>query len=120
MKAKRVHVDYLRDMLDATEKAIRFTTKMDFTAFAADDKTVFAVVRALEILGEAAKKIPKSVRDRCSDLPWRAIAGIRDKLIHEYFGVNLQVVWQTVQDDLPSLHTALTRLLADIGEDESP
>lgn len=114
MKRKRVYLDYLRDMLDATEKALRFTTGMTFPAFIEDDKTAFAVVRALEVLGEAAKKVPKSVRDRYPGLPWRAMAGIRDKLIHEYFGVNLQVVWQTVQEDLPSAKKTLAHIVTDL------
>jgi uncharacterized protein with HEPN domain len=118
MTRKRIYLDYLRDMLDATEKALRFTAGMTFSRFIEDDKTAFAVVRALEVLGEAAKKVPKSVRDRYPDLPWRAMTGIRDKLIHEYFGVNLQVVWQTIQEDLPSAKKALARMVTDLQRED--
>ena len=80
---------------------------MTYEQFAGDAKTVFAVVRALEIIGEATKKLPQSVRDRYPKVPWREMAGIRDKLIHDYFGVNLAVVWKTVIEDLPGLRSAI-------------
>ena len=111
MSRPRVHLDYLRDMLDSAEKAILFVGGMDFKQFAQDDKTVFAVVRAIEIIDEAARKIPKEFREKYGDIPWRDIAGTRDKLIHEYFGVNLSVVWRTVQEDLPILVVQLRKAL---------
>jgi len=116
MKRRREYVDYLEDMMDALEKAQRFSEGMDSVQFNADEKTVFAVVRALEILGEAAKKIPRAVRHRHPNVPWREIAGMRDKLVHEYFGVNLDVVWKTVQEDLPQIKGSLEAVLREIGE----
>ena len=105
--------DYLADVVDAMRKAMHFTEGMDYAAFAVDDKTTFAVIRALEIVGEATKKIPESVRVLHSDIPWRAMSGMRDKLIHDYTGVNLEVVWRTVQQDLPALCARLEPLLDD-------
>ena len=76
---------------------------MNGDEFHGDEKTVFAVIRALEITGEAAKKIPNEIRNKYTTIPWREITGMRDKLIHDYFGVNLQLIWKTVQHDLPEL-----------------
>jgi uncharacterized protein with HEPN domain len=76
VKARRDYSDYLRDILDAVEKIQRFTQGMTFAQFASDDKTVFAAIRGLEIIGEAAKRLPRSLRDRCPQVPWRAITGI--------------------------------------------
>lgn len=70
---------------------------MPFEEFAEDEKTAYAVVRALEVAGEASKQIPQEVRDRHREAPWRDVAGMRDKLIHHYFGVDLRAVWKTVQ-----------------------
>ena len=108
------YTDYLQDILYAVERAESFTEGMDFAAFEADEKTAFAVVRALEIVGEAAKKIPPEVRQRYSDLPWREMAGMRDKLSHDYFGVDLRRVFETVRQDLPPLRTSLEKILQDI------
>jgi uncharacterized protein with HEPN domain len=90
---------------------------MNFDTFTGDDKTVFAVIRALEIVGEAAKRVPQDVRDRYPDVPWRSIAGMRDKLIHEYMVVNLAVVWKTATEDLPQLAPAIRNILLEMGKD---
>lgn len=111
MKAKREFLDYLRDIQEALEKIDEFTRGMNFEAFARDDKTSFAVIRALEIVGEAAKKIPKSVRSRYPVVPWQDMAGMRDKLIHDYFGVDLRVVWKTLQIELPPLKSILDQII---------
>jgi uncharacterized protein with HEPN domain len=111
MKDGREYVDYLQDILDAIVKAEQFIEGMNFGSFCEDDKTVFAVVRALEIIGEATKKIPDKVRDNYPNLPWREMAGLRDKLAHDYFGVNLDVVWKTVTDDLPKLKSGVSSVV---------
>ena len=111
MKAKREYLDYLKDIQDALEKIENFTAGQDFESFVKDDKTTFAVIPALEIIGEAAMKVPKSVRRRYSNLPWQDMAGMRDKLIHDYFGVDLQVVWKTLQIDLPPLKRVIEEII---------
>lgn len=100
---KRTHEDYLQDMLDNAEKALDFVGSMELDQFFEDEKTSYAVVRALEIIGEAARKIPEDVRANIPELQWREISGMRNKLTHEYFGVNMKVVWRTVREDLPPL-----------------
>jgi uncharacterized protein with HEPN domain len=92
MTTKRITVDYLRDMVDAAEKIGQFIEGMDYKRFMDDSKTAFAVIRALEMIGEAARKMSEPIKKEYSEIPWREITGIRDKLIHDYFGVNLEVV----------------------------
>lgn len=113
MSSERTHVDYLDDMLAAMAKVASFITGMTFEEFAKDDKTAFAVVRGLEIVGEAAKQIPAAVRDTYPAVPWRAMAGMRDKLTHNYFGVNLIVVWKTATEDLPALEPEIRRIVVE-------
>lgn len=108
---KRVYDDYLRDMLENAEKARSFVKGMDYDDFRRDDKAVYAVIRALEIIGEAARQIPEDVRGAHPEIQWREIMGMRNKLTHEYFGVNTEVVWKTVQEDLPLIIPALQKMV---------
>jgi uncharacterized protein with HEPN domain len=106
-------LDYIDDMLDAISKIRTFLAGFDFETFAKDDKTQFAVIRALEIIGEASKKIPDNIKIIYSDVPWREIAGMRDKLIHDYFGIDLDVVWKTTVEDIPSVLDSLKQIKQD-------
>lgn len=83
---KRVYTDYLRDMRDNAEKAMDFVEGIDFEEFKRDDKSVYAVIRAVEIIGEAARNIPEEIRRKYPEIPWREITAMRNKLSHEYFG----------------------------------
>ncbi len=111
MKSPRDYTVYLQDMLHAAEKACLFVSGIEHTDFQKNEEKVFAVIRALEIIGEAAKHVPEAVQQEYPDVPWRSIAGTRDKLIHAYFDVHVQRVWTTVKQDLPPLITALKRIL---------
>jgi uncharacterized protein with HEPN domain len=115
VKTERNPADYLADILDASGKISNFISGLDPAQFAADEKTFFAVIRGLEIIGEAARKIPPSVREKYPQIPWREITGMRDKLIHDYMGVNVTVVWKTVTEDLLALEPKLRQMLNELG-----
>jgi uncharacterized protein with HEPN domain len=120
MKPKREYTDYLRDILDAAEKVMRFVAGVTPEAFEANEEKVYAVTRGLEIIGEAAKNIPRQVQARYPEVPWRAIAGMRDKIAHDYFGLNLRRLWETVRQDIPPLQAAVARMLEDVEKGGSP
>jgi len=101
---------YLDEILAAILRIREFIEKMDFEAFAADRKTQDAVVRNLEIIGEAARALPDEIKQKASDVEWRKITGLRNVLIHEYFGVNLSIVWDIVCNKLDTLYTACEKL----------
>jgi uncharacterized protein with HEPN domain len=111
--------DFVQDILVAAQLAREFVADFDFAEFQKDDKTAFAVVRALEIVGEATKRVPQKVRDRFPNIPWRSMAGIRDKLIHDYENVNLEVVWKSVNEDLAALIPQIELLLSNLRADDA-
>ena len=94
---------YLDDMIEAIRAIREYTGGMTFESFAADRKTVDAVVRNLEIIGEAARNLPDEIKDNNADIEWRKIVGLRNLLIHEYFGISKPVVWDIVQNKLDLL-----------------
>ena len=97
----RDYILYLEDILRAIEAIKDFIKGMSFNDFEADDKTSSAVIRKLEIIGEATKKIPTQIRDKYPNVPWKTMARLRDVLIHGYFGVDLNIVWDAIKKDLP-------------------
>lgn len=89
---------------------------MEFEGFIKDKKTINAVVRSLETIGEAAKKIPDSIKEKCLQIPWKRMAEMRDKLIHEYWGVDLEIVWEVIKRELPQAKPLVQKVLEDMGE----
>ncbi len=110
----REEIDYLRDILDNIDIASEFVSNLTYEQFREDQRTIYAVTRAIEIVGEATKNISPTLRDRYPTIPWRSIAGMRDKVIHEYFGVNYQILWDTVQQDFPVLKKTISRIVSDL------
>jgi len=117
MRRRRDYTDYLRDMLEFAGTACDIVQGVSFDDFGRNREKMLAVVRALETIGEAAKNVSPGMRRRCPEVPWRDIVGMRNKLIHQYFGVDLQVVWKTVHEDLPPLRVAIARMLQDLERD---
>ncbi len=102
---------FLKDILKSTEKIEKYTHKLTRKEFFQKDETQDAVIKRLEIIGEAVKNIPGKIRNKYSIIPWKKVAGMRDILIHEYFGINLERVWTTIKKDLPKLKKQIEKIL---------
>jgi uncharacterized protein with HEPN domain len=102
---------FLRHILDAINKIQGYTKGMDYEGFRTSSLVQDGVIRQLEIMGEATKNLSQEIREKHPDIPWKDIAGMRDKLIHQYFGVDIAGVWDTAEQDIPTLKSNLIKLL---------
>ncbi len=109
----REYSQYLEDILEAIARIEEYTGGMSFEEFAEERMTQDAVVRNLEIIGESVKNIPEEVKRERSDIEWRKIAGLRDILIHAYFGIDIEIVWDIVKSELPPLREKIEEMLFD-------
>lgn len=107
----RVYTDYIQDVLDSIKEIEEFVSDEKYEIFVKDRKTINAVIRSLEVIGEAVKNLPKDIKVRYPNIPWSKMSGMRDKIIHEYFGVDLEIVWQTIKQDLPKVRPLIEKVL---------
>jgi uncharacterized protein with HEPN domain len=114
---KRDYRLYIDDILEAVEKIEKYVMGLTFNQFAQNSMIIDAVIRNFEIIGEATKNIPEEVRKKYPDIPWKEMAGMRDKLAHEYFGVVLEVVWETMKKRLPDLKTLIQKVSKEMNKE---
>jgi len=105
---------FIKDIYDAIQHIKAFVGTMKRKEFLADEKTKSAVAFKIENIGEAAKNIPKEIKAKYKGLPWKDMAGMRDKITHFYFGINYRVVWSVVKKELPAIEPAIAKMLSDL------
>jgi uncharacterized protein with HEPN domain len=110
--SKREPAILLEDIRTAIAKIERYTAGLDKPAFLRDEKTADAVVRNLEIVGEAVRQLPEPWKDQHPDIPWSQMAGLRNRIVHDYMAVDLELVWNIIQDSLPDLRAQLGKIQA--------
>jgi len=112
--SKRTFIALLQDILDETKKIEAFTKNLNYKQFSNDTKTQYAVARSLEIIGEAVKKLPNDLKTEYHQIEWKKIAGLRDILIHDYFGINYKILWDITQNQVPDLRDKIKKISKDI------
>jgi len=114
---RRDYKSYLNDILDAIDRIEKYTEKLSIDDFSESNLYQDAVVRNLEIIGEAVKHIPNNLRDKYTDIEWKKIAGLRDILAHMYFGIDIEIVWDVIQNKIPELKEQINLILLKIKKD---
>ncbi len=109
----REYLDFIEDILDGMNKADVLIEEMSYSQFESDFRTNFAVVRALEIIGEAVKRLPEELCQKYPNIPWKGKAGMRDRIIHGYDNVDLRIVWDVVKQDIPKIKPQISKILTD-------
>ncbi len=115
---KRDYQLFVKDIIAAMESIEVFVGNMTLEELKADEKTSSAVIRKFEIIGEATKHVPDKIRDKYKDIPWKSMAGMRDRLIHAYFGIDYKLVWPAIKTDIPNLKPKLKKVLSDLEKEK--
>jgi uncharacterized protein with HEPN domain len=116
MPEKRRDEAYLKDIREAMQRILTYTESLSYEAFMQDIRTQDAVIRNLEVIGEATKNLSFALRDAHSHIPWRSMAGMRDRLIHDYFGINYDIVWTVAENEVPGLLPQIERILTEMED----
>lgn len=111
---ERDYGSYIEDIIEHMIYAEEFVKDLTFEEFVNDKKTILSVTKCIEVVGEATKHVPDSVREKYPEIPWKDMAGIRDRLVHGYFKVNLEIVWMTVTQEFPELRPKMEKVLNNI------
>jgi uncharacterized protein with HEPN domain len=106
---------YLEDILVSLGRLQTLTSGMSYDGFAKDLTKQEAVIRNLEIIGEASRKVPEAVRSAYPEVDWAGLTALRNILIHEYFGIDLEIIWDIIQNELPPLDTQINKILSELG-----
>ncbi len=115
MKKKSSRI-FVEDILEAMDKIERYTTDLTYESFTKNELVVDAVIRNLEIIGEASRNTPENVRDKYHDIPWKRMIGLRNIAIHEYFGIDLSIIWQIITRNLPETKPIIIKMLKGFHE----
>jgi uncharacterized protein with HEPN domain len=105
---------YLDDIIENINDAELFIKGMTYQEFMEDKRTVNAAIRSIEVIGEATKHVPQDIRNKRRDIPWKDMAGMRDKCIHGYLGIDYEVVWTSIKDELPEIRPKIKSLLVEL------
>src|SRR3990167_5835990 len=114
---KRDNKLFVKDIIEAMVSIEKFVGKMTLEELKKDEKTSSAVIRKFEIIGEAAKYMPNNVKEKYKDIQWKSMAGMRDRLIHAYFGIDYALVWSAIKTEIPNLKLKLKKILSDMEQD---
>lgn len=109
--SKRTPKLLLEDIIESAEKILQYTKGISFEEFSKDNKTVDAVIRNFEIIGEASNLLPDEIKDKYSEIDWHRMRGFRNRIVHDYFGVDLQIIWKIIFDQIPDLITEITKII---------
>ena len=115
---KRTHVDYVKDIRDCVQEVEQFMLGLTKNQFVEDRKTILAVTKLIEMIGEASKAIPEESKAEYMDIPWRQMAGMRDKLTHKYYGIDLQILWDTAVNKIPLIKMPIQKMTQDMEREQ--